>query len=177
MLPFNIIVAMDEHNGIGKNGRLPWHLPADLKHFKEITCQTTLPSKKNVVIMGRRTWESLPKKFQPLPGRINLVLTRNKNFSPPSGVLTAKTFEEAFKVLSEKQLRESIEQIFVIGGGEVFKEALQSADCRRIYATHIRETFDCDVFFPPFENRFKKKSGSAVLEDNSLRFFFTEYVL
>ena len=86
-IPFSLIVAMDSQNGIGKNGQLPWHLPADLKHFKEITCTVRDPKKQNVVLMGRKTWDSIPEKFRPLPGRINVVLTRHPDLKFPLGVL------------------------------------------------------------------------------------------
>ena len=83
MVNFSIVVAMDEQQGIGKGGKLPWHIPGDLKYFKNLTTKTKLPDKKNVVIMGRKTWESLPQNFRPLSKRINVVLTRNKIFYLP----------------------------------------------------------------------------------------------
>ena len=87
MKPFSIIVAFDSKYGIGKNGELAWHLPSDLKHFKEITTAVSNPVKKNAVIMGRKTWDSLPQKFRPLGGRVNMILTKEKNINLPPEVL------------------------------------------------------------------------------------------
>ena len=76
MKPFSIVVAIDSQHGIGKNNDLPWHLPADLKHFKFITTNSAV-GKRNVVVMGRKTWDSIPEKFRPLPNRTNVVLSKS----------------------------------------------------------------------------------------------------
>src|SRR5690242_16184462 len=105
MIPFSIVVAMDQKRGIGKAGGLPWHLPADLKHFKKITTTRFLDKTyQNVVIMGRKTWDSLPINFRPLPDRINIVLTRNDKLDFPSGVYKAKNFNEAFYLLNKEDM-------------------------------------------------------------------------
>ncbi len=168
---FNIIVAMDSNRGIGKNGRLPWHLPADLKHFKEVTTQTDDARKKNAVIMGRKTWESLPEKFRPLPERINVVLTRDKELELPEAVFKGNHFKAIFQRLENQS-----GEIFVIGGGQILNQAIQYPECQRIYATHVRKNFDCDTFFPNFKKDFKESSRSPILKENSLEFFFAEYV-
>ena len=80
MIKFSLVVAMDEERGIGKQGTLAWRLPADLKHFKEITTEVKDMKKQNAVIMGRKTWESLPEKFRPLPQRLNIVVTTQPNY-------------------------------------------------------------------------------------------------
>ena len=95
MKPYNIIVVADFNSGIGKNGMLPWHLPGDMRHFKELTITAQSKSKKNAVIMGRKTWESIPEKFRPLKKRINSVLTRNNATSFPRGVIKAMSLNEA----------------------------------------------------------------------------------
>src|SRR3989338_11120601 len=102
MAPFNIIVAVDAKNGIGKKGGLPWSLPADLKHFKKITFNTTDESKMNAVVMGRKTWDSIPAKFRPLPGRLNVVLTRDPQLPFPAPVLRATGLPQALGLLEKK---------------------------------------------------------------------------
>jgi len=85
-------VAFDSQYGMGKNGQLPWVIPQDLKHFKEISTAVINPANKNAVIMGRKTWESLPEKFRPLPGRVNVVLSKEGKLDLPSGVLSSQVW-------------------------------------------------------------------------------------
>ena len=126
MRPFDIVVAIDLNSGIGKNGALPWHLLGDMKHFKDLTTATQSDSKKNAVMMGRKTWESLSEKFRPLPQRINLILTHNKALSFPDGVLKADGLSKALAMLDEAKFKNTVETVFLIGGGEIFKEAIKS---------------------------------------------------
>ena len=139
--PIYIIVAVDEKNGIGKGGKLPWHFKSDMAFFKDVTTRTSDPSKKNTVIMGRKTWESLPVKFRPLPDRENRVVTHSLDY----GALGARTCTSLEKSLSE--IGENIEKIFIIGGAEIFKQAMPIAD--RLYITHFNaEDKEANVFFP-----------------------------
>lgn len=131
----NIVVVIDENNAIGKNGGLLCHLPADLKHFKEITWNHT-------ILMGSKTYESLPVK--PLPNRRNIVLTTNP----------AKVFEGAEVIHSIEELSTKIdvekEDLYVIGGGKVYEQFLPLAD--RLYVTKIYHTWeDADTFFPKID--------------------------
>lgn len=171
---FDIIVAMDSDSGIGKGGGLPWHLPADLKHFKQVTTTTHSPFKKNAVIMGRKTWESLPGKFQPLPGRMNVVITRNKELVLAGGVLKGDSLDNVLNHLSG--MTKEIENIFVIGGAQIFAEAIHHPSCRKIYVTQIFKKFNCDTFFPPFDSSWKRVFQSSTLNDQSLEYYFCEYV-
>ena len=127
-----LIAGIAQNNCIGKNGTLPWHIPEDLKHFKEITTNKT-------VVMGRKTWESLPEKFRPLPNRKNVVITRQTDYPVPVSVLTFSSTTDAFTQLST-------EDIFIIGGAEIYKQTIDQADALEI--THIDQTVDGDVFFP-----------------------------
>jgi dihydrofolate reductase / thymidylate synthase len=172
---FAIIAAVDADLGIGKNGTLPWQLPADLKHFKTVT-MAGAANKKNVVIMGRKTWDSLPAQFRPLPGRINLVLSRQSSLRLPPEVLNADSLETAMRLLSEGPLKALVDNIFVIGGAEIFRQSVAQPTCRKLYLTHIQQSFGCDCFFPKdYLSYFKPAKKSEPATQNSLDYFFAEY--
>jgi dihydrofolate reductase/thymidylate synthase len=171
MKPFSIIVAFDSQYGIGKNGQLPWKLPSDLKHFKQITTTVIDSARKNAVIMGRKTWDSLPRSSRPLPGRINLVLSK-EGLKPPSGVLCLESLDEALSRLSCPD----IENIFVIGGARIFALAVDHPLCQKIYVTHVEGKHGCDVFFPPISQRFFPISVSEKYAENGIAFHFSEYL-
>jgi dihydrofolate reductase/thymidylate synthase len=175
MTSFSIVVAMDERRGIGHEGRLPWQLSADLKHFKEITTKTKDPSKQNIVVMGRKTWESLPVKFRPLPNRINVVLTQQLNYSLPSGVYQFNGFETFLKWLQEKEIKQRYEGCFIIGGQKIFDEAIGWPSCQTLFVTHIQKTFPSDTFFPSFEKEFVLIKQSPLEKEGEISFFFAEY--
>ena len=145
--PLDLIVAYDKNNGIGKDNSIPWRLPADLKRFAKITSTTLDPEKQNAVIMGRKTWESIPDKFRPLPNRLNLVLTLGHAEYP--GATAVHSFHGALKIVADTP---TIERAFVIGGAEVYKRAMSHAD--GIYVTALTGEFDCDVFFPKMREDF-----------------------
>ena len=127
-MTISFIVAKAKNNVIGKDNQLIWHLPADLKYFKKMTMGRT-------VIMGRKTYDSMGK---PLPGRMNVIITRQKNFHP-DGVIVEPSIESALKDLK-------VEEVFIIGGGEIFKHAMPFAD--KMYVIEIDESFEGDVYFP-----------------------------
>ena len=120
---FQVVVAATRHMGIGKDGTLPWKLPSDLKFFKEVTSSTSDPSKKNALIMGRKTWESIPSKNRPLPGRLNVVLTRSGSFdiATAENVIICGSMNSALELLASSPYCLSIEKVFVIGGGDVLR--------------------------------------------------------
>ncbi len=139
----SLIVATSENNAIGKNNQLLWHLPNDLKFFKNTTWG-------GVVIMGRKTFESVNK---PLPGRINIVITKQPNWKAEN-VLLASNVEDALKMAAQTNCQE----IFVIGGGEIYKECLAKAS--RIYLTRVHAVIEGDTFFPLLEsNQWKMMSN------------------
>ena len=131
-MTLSIIVAMAENGVIGRGNTLPWHLPADLKRFKQLTMGHTL-------IMGRKTFQSIGR---PLPGRKTIVMTRDADFSAP-GVEIARTTDEALQKASGDS------EIFSAGGVEMFKQMLDLAD--RIYLTLVRAKIEGDTFFPAID--------------------------
>ncbi len=133
----SMIAAMGKNRVIGKDNDIPWHLPDDFKYFKNTT-------KGHHVIMGRKNWESLPHTFQPLPGRPNLVITRQETYQA-EGAQILPSLEDALKAAEENQEEEA----FIIGGGEIYRMGLAYAD--RIYLTEIDGEFDGQVTFPEFD--------------------------
>lgn len=141
-MKLSLIVATANNNAIGRNNELPWHLPQDLKYFKSVTLGKP-------VIMGRKTFESIGK---PLPGRTNIVVTRQKDWKF-AGVLVAKSVEEALEIGQQfRNEQDSLaEEIMVIGGAEIYRHALPIAD--RVYLTRIEAKVDgADAYFPELPN-------------------------
>ncbi|MBI3510050.1 MAG: dihydrofolate reductase [Bacteroidetes bacterium] len=137
-MKISIIVAASEDNAIGKDNRLIWRLPFDMKFFKEKTTG-------HCVVTGRKNYESIPGNFRPLPGRTNIVVTRSEKYSAP-GAVVVHSFEEA--VAKANTLHET--ELFVIGGGEIYKHALPLTDV--IWLTRVHHTFpDAHTFIPALD--------------------------
>lgn len=137
----SIVVASDDEGGIGKNGMLPWRIPEDLHHFKTLTTIAPI-GKVNAIIMGRRTWDSLP--IHPLPHRVNIVVSSSMQ-KKLDDVLICKDFENALQMVATI---DNLHNVFIIGGCRMYTEALLHPKCIRVYLTHVRGQFDSDVFFP-----------------------------
>jgi len=144
MQRFTIVVAVDQALGIGRINGLAWKLKEDMKHFKELT---TAGSEMNSVIMGRKTWDSIPAKFRPLPNRINVVISRTQNVAFAQSVTS---LDAALELPAGK--------VFVIGGGEIYAMAIQHPQCEELIITKVSGTYKCDTFFPPYEDRFQLDS-------------------
>lgn len=172
MKSFSIVVAIDTQNGIGIQNTLPWHLPQDMAYFKQLTSTTSDPDKKNAVIMGRNTWESIPEKFRPLKDRQNIVLTTQSHYSVPNTVWLASSLENALT----KSDHATIETCFIIGGANLYAQAIQHPKCTSLFITHIDHTFDCDAFFPEFKSKFTCRNESATKLENDIAFRFCTYV-
>lgn len=149
--PVNAIVAMDEMRTIGKAGGLPWHLPQDLKRFSALTRGQT-------VLMGRKTFDSLPEKFKPLPHRLNLVLSRTQTTLEYQNT---KVFPDLEQVLSfcEEKTNFVGETLWIIGGEQVYK--LSSALWDKVYLTKVLGDHKGDAFFPEFERDFELIQSDA----------------
>jgi dihydrofolate reductase len=140
----SIIVAAAENGVIGKDNDLIWNLPKDMRFFKETTLN-------HHVIMGRKNFESIPHKYRPLPNRTNIVITRQDNYKADRCVV-ANSVEAALDIAKENGDKEP----FIIGGGQIYKLALEANLVDRIYLTKVHHTFDGDTFFPELNNKWKE---------------------
>ncbi|KAJ6641417.1 Dihydrofolate reductase [Pseudolycoriella hygida] len=178
---FSLIAAACENMGIGINGSLPWRLKNELKYFNQRTTKIDDISKKNALIMGRKTYFGIPENKRPLPGRLNIVLSAtSKQSDYPAGVLLCRSFDEAIAKLADPSLSEEIENVWIVGGYSVYKEAMASPLCHRIYFTEIKASFECDAFFPNIPDDFKLVENdddlpSEVQEENGLKYQYKIY--
>ncbi len=135
----SLIVAVGENFEIGKNNDLLWHLPKDMRFFTQTT-------KGHYVIMGRKNWDSIPLKYRPLSGRDNVVVSRKMNLEL-EGAIVVSTIEEGIELARAKGDTE----VFIIGGGQIYSEALRLDLIDKMYITKVHANFDADTFFPDFE--------------------------
>lgn len=131
-----MIVAFDLDRGIGKDNNLLWHLPADMKFFRDTT-------RGHIVVMGRKNYESIPERFRPLPDRENAVLTRNEDFTADDCVV----FHSLTDCLNHYK-DETERTVFIIGGGQIYKEAWESGEVNEVIATRVNDHFQADTWFP-----------------------------
>lgn len=155
-----IVAAVARGGVIGRDGGLPWRLPEDLARFRDLTTG-------HAVVMGRRTWDSLPDRFRPLPDRRNVVLTRSPSWLD-DGAERAGSLEEALALLAAE------ERVFVIGGGAIFAEALPLAD--DLHLTEIDLDVDGDAYFPDWDRQaFEELSREERVAADGTPFAFVSY--
>jgi dihydrofolate reductase len=155
----NLLYARAANGVIGQKGAMPWHLPEDLAHFKALTMGCP-------VIMGRKTWDSLPPRFRPLPGRTNVVITRQSTWKE-AGAVPVASLDEALKACG------SAEEVWVIGGAQIFAQAEPLAD--RIEVTEIAQDFAGDVFAPPLGPQWIAVTREDRVSSSGLKFSFIRY--
>lgn len=155
-----LIAACARGGVIGIENRMPWHLPEDMKFFREAT-------RGKPVIMGRKTWESLPDAFRPLPGRLNIVVSRNPDFHAAGGTVVG-SLADALTAAGDA------ETAFVIGGAELYRQALPLAD--RLLLTEIDRDYAGDAFFPAFDiAEWHETSRDGQIAESGLPFAFVTY--
>ncbi len=168
----NIIAAIGKNRELGKNNKLLWYIPEDFKRFKTLTSG-------HVVIMGRKTYESLPEKFRPLPNRVNIVVTRDPRFT-----ISARSYKDG-KAIICLSMEEAIEkgtayvktstsqgEIFIIGGASIYQQGIKYAD--KLYLTLVNQEYpEADAFFPDY-SEFKKKVFEENHRDENYSFKFVE---
>lgn len=155
-----LIYARAANGVIGKDGAMPWHLPEDLAHFKRLTQGCP-------VIMGRKTWDSLPERFRPLPGRRNIVITRQDDWSQ-NGVQRAASLPDALQMCEQEPT------VWVIGGAQIYAQALPLAD--RVEVTEIAQDFDGDAFAPELGAEWQAAAREDHVSAGGLPFSFVRYL-
>lgn len=154
----SLLVAHDINKVIGKDNELPWHIPEDLKYFKNKTVGKG-------IVMGRKTYESIGR---PLPKRENIIVTRQQNYEAP-GTIVTHSLDKAIELASKID-----QEIMIIGGAEIFRETLPVAD--RLYVTHIDKAFEGDTYFPSYdESEWQLVSNSGEQESNGIPYSFLVY--
>jgi dihydrofolate reductase len=155
-----LVAAVARGGVIGRDGTVPWRLPEDMARFREMTMG-------HPVVMGRRTWDSLPKRFRPLPGRRNVVVTRNASWSA-GGAERAGSLAEALELVA------GADRVSVIGGGEIYEAALPRAD--ELVLTEVDLSVDGDTFFPDFDRfEFAEVEREPRVSEEGIRFAFVTY--
>jgi len=157
----SLIVAVSENNVIGKDNDLVWHLPTDMKFFKDTT-------KEHFVIMGRRNYESIPHKYRPLPKRTNVIVTRQDDYKA-EGCVVVKSVEEAIELAKKAGDKEP----FVIGGGQIYKYAIENNLVDRIYLTRVHTEIDGDTYFEDLDDSWKLIHADLHPSDEKHTFAFT----
>lgn len=153
----SMIAAVAKNLAIGKDNKLLWHIPEDLKRFKELT-------KGHAVVMGNKTFESLGR---PLPQRTNIVIAKDENYKA-DGCVVVHSLDDAIEAAKKSES----DEIFIIGGGSIYAQFLPRAD--KLYITKVDKEFDGDVFFPAYGHLFKKITFRQEGEHNGLKYTFLE---
>ena len=161
----SLIVAVSQNGVIGKDNDLIWHLPKDMKFFKDTTMG-------HHVIMGRKNFESIPHKFRPLPNRTNIVITRQSDYKA-EGSIVVNSVEEALKVAKSNKENEA----FIIGGGQIYKIALEKNLVDRIYLTRIHCSFEGDTFFPELNSDWIELKREDYFKDDNHKYDYSFIVL
>lgn len=163
-MSIHLIYARAANGVIGRDNTMPWHLPEDLAHFKQLT-------QGHPVVMGRKTWDSLPPRFRPLPGRTNIVVTRNADWNAgegAQGVLRADSLEAALALAQQHG-----EQVWVMGGAQIYAQALPLADS--VEVTIIAQAFEGDAYAPTLGTEWHEDQRSDHVSAQGLPYSFVRY--
>ncbi|XP_072593004.1 dihydrofolate reductase isoform X1 [Vulpes vulpes] len=163
----NCIVAVSQNMGIGRNGDLPWPpLRNEFKYFQRMTTNSSVEGKQNLVIMGRKTWFSIPEKNRPLKDRINIVLSRDLKEPPQGAHFLAKSLDDALKLTEQPELANKVDMVWIVGGSSVYKEAMNKPGHLRLFVTRIMHEFESDTFFPEIDlEKYKLLPESARMSE------------
>ena len=171
----SIIVAHDLNRGIGKDNQLVWHCPEDMAYFKALTSNTDDSEKQNIVLMGRKTYESIPERYRPLPNRINMVLTSQKNAFFHDDVITVNSIDQALGEYKSLLNQNRVEQFFCIGGAQLYNSMITHQAVKNLYVTLIHQQHDVDCYFPDYIDQFQISSEGELLDSKNLKYQFLTY--
>lgn len=160
-MPLHLIYARAANGVIGRDNQIPWHLPEDMVHFKQLTLGCP-------VVMGRKTWDSLPPRFRPLPGRTNIVITRQPGWEA-AGAQRAASLHDALERCDAAR-----QTVWVIGGAQIYAEALPLAD--RVEVTELARDFNGDAYAPELGPEWTEAERSSHVSSNGLPYSFVTYV-
>lgn len=179
--PIKLIAAACNNLGIGWKGRLPWDLPKEFQYLLDTITTVKQPGKKNLIVWGRRSFEAFDENLLPLANTIIVLLTRQINDLPKYAHYICRDEEEVVKLAASSLLYDEIENIWVLGGVECYKNMMKHPSCDQIYFTHIMADFECDTFFPEFDkNIFKLQEEypgipSGIQEEKGVKYIFQVY--
>ncbi|KAJ8002940.1 hypothetical protein DPEC_G00164180 [Dallia pectoralis] len=177
--PLRLMAAACNNMGIGKNGQMPWHLPSELKYYMDTTKKVSKPGKFNIMVWGKGTWLANPESmYSLLPNIFHVILSTTMTTVPKHAHYICKDFDSIINLASQPHLCDLVEIIWVLGGPQVYQEAMMHPLCDLIYLTDIMADFDCDVFFPPFDRSLFRKQErfpgvpNTIQEENGVQFRF-----
>ncbi|XP_062316968.1 zgc:153031 [Osmerus eperlanus] len=176
--PLRLIAAVCNNWGIGKNGRLPWHLPTEFKFFVDTVTRVSRAGKINLLIWGKTCWYSNPESLFPMSNVVHVVLSKTLSAVPEYAHFLCRDFKAAVGQTSLPHIRDLVETIWVVGGHQVYKEGMEHPWCDLVYLTDVMADFNCDVFFPKLDRRiFIKQSRfphvpNEIQEENGIKYKF-----
>lgn len=174
MTKFHMILAVDEKLGLWKDNTLSWRISEDMRYFKNTTSDTQDLAKHNALIMWRKTWESIPAKYRPLPDRVNCVLSRSITDESIDSKIDdfVLYFNSLQSCLDELEQKNNIEDVYIIWGAFLYNQVISDERLDKIYITRVFWNYDCDVFFDGIPDDFSLESYSDEQEEKWIKFRF-----
>ncbi|KAL4659307.1 dihydrofolate reductase-like [Arapaima gigas] len=164
--PIRLIAAACRNGGIGNEGGLPWNLPKEFQFFLDTVRTVSKPGKKNLIVWGRDCWFSAPESLHPIANSLHAILSRTLKTAPPHAHYVCRDFDSAVSLACTPPLDDLLETIWIVGGTEVYREALRHPYCDLLYLTDIMAEFECDTFFPEFnQNLFRLQDSFPGVPD------------
>ncbi|XP_075995129.1 dihydrofolate reductase [Genypterus blacodes] len=176
--PVRLIAAASRNMGIGKDGKLPWHLPSEIKFFLQTVTSVSRPGQMNMLVWGRRTWFSNPDFLFPMENVLHVVLSKTLSTVPDHAHSLHEDLRSVTLLATQPPLADLIETIWIVGGSQVYQEALTHPWCDLVYLTDVMAHYDCDVFFPQLDRRIFKAQirfpgiPSGIQEENGIKYEF-----